>query len=71
MRPVLSCHFFRGRLFARLVTCDTEQKIINNNKSLESFRVRLIELTHECSGINFKLSTACFGVRLNFLVCPI
>ncbi|KAK3927712.1 KIF-binding protein [Frankliniella fusca] len=38
VRPVLSSHFFRGRLFSRLITCDTEQKIENNRKSLASFK---------------------------------
>ncbi|XP_034247264.1 KIF-binding protein [Thrips palmi] len=38
VRPVLSCHFFRGRLFARLITCDGEQKVENNRKSLASFK---------------------------------
>ncbi|KAE8752576.1 hypothetical protein FOCC_FOCC000698 [Frankliniella occidentalis] len=38
IRPVLSSHFFRGRLFSRLITCDTDQKIDNNRKSLASFK---------------------------------
>lgn len=38
VRPVLSCHFFRGRLFARLITCEMAQKIENNRKSLASFK---------------------------------
>lgn len=38
IHPVLSCHFFRGRLFARIITCDAAQKLENHRKSLASFK---------------------------------
>lgn len=63
-------HFFRARLFSRLITCDANQKLENNRKSLASYQVCLAVLfTNKCNSTVSNIYSPHFPVHNRLLCC--